>query len=667
LRLSSAKCPPEFKPTVLTISPASIADLCRYFLKSESHEWTPTTTAEQSSTQQKDEFLLQLTTVLYKHLNVIAVMDGTVTLYTTLQIAAQEYCQTFNENSTKQTNKARSLPRDEVYEQQLLPSVAVSSHTTQYWIPPSGNGRDKAKSAATVEFVDRSKCAMRIQQTLPILSSSCPAIVCLVEKTYPTMVPHLSTAVSPMIAAARQFWTPIVPFLVEGFSPTTYDDIKVDDRIKEIYRNEFYHLAVMPCHDKKLEASRNDFRMPNLDEESKTLPSSYRPLVDMVITTMELIQLLYDAIILRTRSNVDVDSQQKSCTVPENEMYDIVRQTILSEPISSRNANEHMPIMIDCTELATLHFRHATKNAFAKILHGQVHECTDRGRPYLFTMSNTQTSESAAPSTSSTSPQRNVTGSGGYADYIFRFAAKQIFGVVCPNDASIWNPIVDEENQNRRHGVNQIASGSNQNMMSQLPMRMSVRTASQRKQREYYEAMLLQDSHTRQYYVATTKATVADSRCDSTVVLRFVIAYGMPLVQSVLSSLASTHRGDTAQQQEPEPRFDYIECMACAHSCLNGNGQIRSIADNAVVVVRETPSDIKLRVQSAHKFYPIQQHHVTATREDSTRCNKCEMTLNKDEDLYQNDPSFYTRYHIVPPMQHTMGAAAGLSVQDTMW
>ena len=245
---------PNHKLTVLTISPASIADLCRYLLYPElqdsQQEYTTTT---QSSTKQKEQLLLQLTTVLYQYLNVNAVMDGTVTLHTTLQIAAEEFCQTFHTNiNSDQQRKEISVPKDEIYEQQLLPSVALSSQLTQYWIPPSVNGDNttitKSNSTTAVEVVDRSKCTKRVHQSLPILSSSCPAIVCLVEKSYPTMVSHLSTTVSPMIAAARQFWNPIVPIFIKN-EPMIQNNVD-DKRATTTTTNnrvEFYHLAVMPC------------------------------------------------------------------------------------------------------------------------------------------------------------------------------------------------------------------------------------------------------------------------------------------------------------------------------------------------------------------------------------------------------------------------------------
>ena len=659
--VSDEQYTPKQIPTVLTISPASMADLCRCLLHPEAYNSEiEETTTNQHASQQREQLLLQLTAVLHEYLNINAVMDGTVTLYTTLQIAADEFCQAFQYNNSKEQRNAPTIPNEEEYERQLLPSVALSSKLTQYWIPPTIYDDDQSKSTTNVAVVDRSECTSRIQQSLPILSSSCPAIVCLVEKSYPAMVPHLSTTISPMIAAARQFWNPVVPMLYNKPVTTTTPDQQYVDNL----RMEFFHLAVMPCHDKKLEASRHDFRTPYHDDGSNT--SLFRSNVDMVITTMELMQLLYDAITMRNQNYVETTSPPSDGNMTGNAMYAIVRQTILSFPNTPSSSKDHLPMAIDCTSLVTTNFQHATRDAFLQMLQQQVSEYTYQNRPILFTMSIYQMSKPAEMSPASTSSALNVTGSGGYADYIFRYIAKNYFGLDCPNDTSIWIPIADEENVNRSQDNNPAISSHSQNAISRpLPKRMSVRTARQRKQREYYEAIIFRNNETQQHFVATS--TFAAMRNDSTIVLRFVIAYGMSLVQTVLSKLSRSYDGDTTQQQQqPDQQVDYMECMACTHSCLNGNGQIRSGSNNAAVVIRETPLDIKLRVQRTHHYYPIQQYHVTATTYDTESSNDVDM-INNSENLYRNDPVLYTRYHIVPPMQHTMGVAAGIAVQDTQW
>ena len=48
----------------------------------------------------------------------------------------------------------------------------------------------------------------------------------------------------------------------------------------------YFHFAIMPCHDKKLEASRKDFQKDASAESSKD--------VDMVIITSECFQFLLE-------------------------------------------------------------------------------------------------------------------------------------------------------------------------------------------------------------------------------------------------------------------------------------------------------------------------------------------------------------------------------------
>jgi len=75
--------------------------------------------------------------------------------------------------------------------------------------------------------------------TKPILTSSCPGWVCYAEKTHPYVLPHLSRVKSPQALMGTLLKTTLSKLL--GISP---------DRI--------WHLAIMPCFDKKLEASREE-------------------------------------------------------------------------------------------------------------------------------------------------------------------------------------------------------------------------------------------------------------------------------------------------------------------------------------------------------------------------------------------------------------------------
>ncbi|KAM3557209.1 hypothetical protein MY1884_004657 [Beauveria asiatica] len=104
----------------------------------------------------------------------------------------------------------------------------------------------------------------------PILASSCPGWVCYAEKTHPHVLPHLSRVKSPQALMGTLLKTSLSKTL--GISPA-----------------RIWHLAVMPCFDKKLEASREELT-------DEVWARSGRPGrgvrdVDCVITSKEVLML----------------------------------------------------------------------------------------------------------------------------------------------------------------------------------------------------------------------------------------------------------------------------------------------------------------------------------------------------------------------------------------
>jgi iron only hydrogenase large subunit-like protein len=594
---------------VVTLSAASIADLCRHLGFAD-----------------KEHFLPQLTLLLHQYLKISAVLDGILPLQYSLVAAAQEFCSAYRGGQHSQVSSnddPMDLDNDEridsidtatkeaSYEQQLLPSMALSSTETKYWLPPDGR----------VQVLTSNKTTMRSHQSLPILSSSCPAIACWIEKSQHALVPHLSTVVSPMVAAAQLFWNSA----------------------------SLYHLAVMPCHDKKLEASRLDFLDYSQDGGDDANEKKKIRRVDMVITTFELLQLLQGAIAVSSPGW----SPQPS-PLPRNE-FDAAQDDIV------RSALAAVPTSGDVTVR-----RIGARDTPAQQLYEEMQSCL-RGwnqrlpvplqpGPYLFTtLSSADVSEAGdvevvnasnqSTTISAAESRFSALGSGGYADFIFRFAARELFHLDCfGHGTEIWRPVTDPTKNTPR---------------------ISARVARHRKQREYYEAIIYQDISTGQYSLGDTKNGDAmdDMKYmeDKTVVLRFVIAYGMSTVQHVLNNLRTEDGSFTH-----EKRFDYMECMACSsNACINGNGQIRSVE-------RETPGDVRNRVQQTLLCFD------TSSIRLHTRHSGLSMLLDQEEkdikvsmavlaDARPLNPSLFTRYHVVPPMQHTLGAAAGVAVNDTMW
>jgi len=97
--------------------------------------------------------------------------------------------------------------------------------------------------------------------TLPVISASCPGWVCYAEKTHHSVLPYLSAIRSP-----QQLMGSLIKTMYARRWGLTGDKV--------------WHLSVMPCFDKKLEASREDFAQDGVRD------------VDCVITTAEVVKMI---------------------------------------------------------------------------------------------------------------------------------------------------------------------------------------------------------------------------------------------------------------------------------------------------------------------------------------------------------------------------------------
>ncbi|KAJ3048070.1 hypothetical protein HK097_010911 [Rhizophlyctis rosea] len=101
--------------------------------------------------------------------------------------------------------------------------------------------RDFSLLESAKEFVRRyRKHDSQKGGVLPMLASACPGWICYAEKTHDYILPHIDSTKSP-----QQVMGSLVKDYFGGHLGVTPDKI--------------YHVAVMPCYDKKLEASRQDF------------------------------------------------------------------------------------------------------------------------------------------------------------------------------------------------------------------------------------------------------------------------------------------------------------------------------------------------------------------------------------------------------------------------
>ncbi|CAM8929839.1 unnamed protein product [Rhodiola kirilowii] len=138
--------------------------------------------------------------------------------------------------------------------------------------------RDIALIESCNEFVARyrnSKPGKKQGRNLPMLASACPGWICYAEKT-------LGSYILPYISSVKS------PQQVMGATIKHHLSKKLGVRPEEIY-----HVSVMPCYDKKLEASRDDFVF-DIESEGDVHNSAVVKIaeVDSVLTTGEVLDLI---------------------------------------------------------------------------------------------------------------------------------------------------------------------------------------------------------------------------------------------------------------------------------------------------------------------------------------------------------------------------------------
>ncbi|KAI1294547.1 iron only hydrogenase large subunit domain-containing protein [Xylaria venustula] len=132
------------------------------------------------------------------------------------------------------------------------------------WVADTSAARSACLVLGAEEAIGERKVAK------PILTSSCPGWVCYAEKTHPYVLPHISKIKSPQALMGTLLKTTLSRTL--GISP---------DRI--------WHLAIMPCFDKKLEASREELTDSVWNGNGQ--PGRGVRDVDCVITSKEILML----------------------------------------------------------------------------------------------------------------------------------------------------------------------------------------------------------------------------------------------------------------------------------------------------------------------------------------------------------------------------------------
>jgi iron only hydrogenase large subunit-like protein len=368
---------------------------------------------------------------------------------------------------------------------------------------------------------------------------------------------------------------------------------RYDDRTETT--NQQYgwdHWAIMPCHDKKLEASRRDFFISgNVKEQC----------VDLVITTQECVELVEEWI----------NSQQQQQR--QQQQQELSRQLLPSGDAKIDVA----------TYLASLSPSEISTSVLEpKALPIEATRVIGTDQSLLVTTPPIHHNDNGHNTNDETKKQMAFS-SGGHANFIFLYSAKALFD--CSLDSVEWSS----------------ASISTTNKIR------SARLSKQQKQ-HYYEAKLYR--HSNGTYSCNKDVSDGDGDVhSSSLVLHFAVAHGMQTMQRALQQV------ERSTDTNSNITLHYLEAMACPHGCVNGGGSVRSSSVAGTITTttatRETPSETRNRVQKTIGYLVVPDDSVIASQQDPS--------------LEYNLPR--TRYHVVPPMQHTMGAVAGEKVENMLW
>jgi iron only hydrogenase large subunit-like protein len=558
------------KKIVFTISPASLSDLYRH-LYLEGNE------SDTSSKLPSRQWLLaKVAAFLHNEFGAEMVIDGTLPQTISLLESATEFCYRYRKRMSRDESKENTLSRQE------LPSIALSSTQTRFINKHSdtvSTGDDETLTEVTTvnhspgliieeDGKEKAQSSTLKASSLPVLSSSCPGFVCLVEKTASAAVPFLSSAKSPMAVAGTLIKTGMCNKEIEA-------------------TKDLFHVAIMPCHDKKLEAGRGDFSW-----EQQTLLNYGNAFQNATGTINE-----------SNGGNIVTEELVKEVdmVLTTGELLEILTETASNKISNATNAPSVHSIRCTLDEL---------KNATAKdlvVLESEAeHLAADDGK-------NEQNIE--------------LYGSGSYADYIFRYAALDLFNCRVPLDEPL--PWADSS-QTNNPASNTGNSGGVIRRRRKRPDMSGLREVSLYK---------LADG---------TYSCIKPKDAESVEpVLKFATAYGFKNVQTVLQSLSK-------KTSSLEKRSDchYIEIMACPSGCPNGGGQIG--ANGRKETPRETKERVRKVVQTVPRVRP--------------QDGRLPLYYGRNEPFSQKARRiFHTRNHVVPELELSTGATAGVAVNDTKW
>ncbi|KAG0315907.1 hypothetical protein BGZ99_007180 [Dissophora globulifera] len=172
-------------------------------------------------------------TWFFKNLGVHSVFDTSFSRDLSLLETGREFVARYKKAVEKGSIKAPNLDGSASTGPKGDGDMDVDEYT-----PKAPRKRIIRRGAAGV--ADEPAVPVEVESAMPMLASTCPGWICYAEKTHGYMLPYISETKSPQ---------QIMGSLVKNHFGSQLG----------LNPDQIYHVCVMPCYDKKLEASRSDF------------------------------------------------------------------------------------------------------------------------------------------------------------------------------------------------------------------------------------------------------------------------------------------------------------------------------------------------------------------------------------------------------------------------
>jgi iron only hydrogenase large subunit-like protein len=480
-----------------------------------------------------------------------------------------------------------------------LPLVDHASFSTSSGIWSGGAASGGAASASTAavrpDAAVESGAGGSIDGPLPVLASSCPGWVCYAEKTVPESLPFVSAVKSPQQVAGA-----LLKHLLSGGGLVPADTAAGGGAAGHAVREpsaalaasaaRVYHVTIMPCYDRKLEASRRDFAWEQgpagksregaggggASNDSGGAAPEAVPEVDCVLATGEVIELLNEsgvhlADVAPAQGEAGAARSSAACCEPGSACSAAAAAAAAAAAVAADLPSSADRMRVEgedasgcrrggCCRCSTApaaaagaaRAPSAAATSLARI-ERMLTGCTRRCSACGASASGGCSSAAAVLALSA------VEGSSdGYCDFVLRYAAAELLAVnavaAAPGAGGVGG---GDAAATAGGGVASAADAPPSFAGSAAPPTPTVTYSfSAGRNADFREATL----------------TVGGVRQ-----LSFAIAYGFRNIQAIVQRL---RRGRC--------EFDYVEVMACPSGCANGGGQARH---DAPVLPRTAPAD----------------------------------------------------------------------------